>query len=318
MKNGTDFEQHAQQVAKVSEHAKEIQRTRVGGLGGSDAAILLRIGKNGMSALTASDTKRIAVMLGMVQQKDWAGNDYTTAGHAFEDFVAETQPLGKDVIFERETYLSKELAKHFKTFAHADFTVKTKGVKGFNVVECKYVQDTIKKVAQKYAAQLQWYYLLGASKVILCHGQGDIPFDANTVEADILNIQRDEEICKFILAGIKTLDAAIGSGWKPITPECCELSDASATVQKAFETLRKIKTLRKQMDDDEAQAKAVILEYLTDFAFSSVTDGTSSAMLKKESITRTFDKTKLFKEHPEFDKEDYYKATTRKAYVTFE
>lgn len=315
MEEKTGFEQHAQQVATSQEHANEIQRTRVGGLGGSDVDILLRIGRNGLGALSATDTKRLAVMMGMAEQEEWGGNLYTDAGHAFEDFIAETAPLGDAVRMERETFIEKKLAKNFKTFAHADFTIKSG--RAFKVLECKYVQKDTDAVAAEYAAQLQWYYILGAKDVTLCHGAGAVPFDSKQVTADLMQIERNEELCKLILAGLKTLDDAIADGWKPITPDKCAVEDTSVTVQRAFETLAKVKEQRILLDKEEEDAKQIIMSYMRDMSYSSIFNDEHSATIVRESVARTFDKAKLFKAHPEFDTDEFYKQTTRKASLTF-
>lgn len=315
MEEKTGFEQHAQQVTTSQEHANEIQRTRVGGLGGSDADILLRIGRNGLGALSATDTKRLAVMMGMAEQEEWGGNLYTDAGHAFEDFISETAPLGDEVKMERETFIEKKLAKNFKTFAHADFTIKSG--RAFKVLECKYVQKDTDVVAAEYAAQLQWYYILGAKDVTLCHGAGAVPFDSKQVTADLMQIERNEELCKLILAGLKTLDDAIADGWKPITPDKCAVEDASVTVQRAFETLARVKEQRTLLDKEEEDAKQIIMSYMRDMSYSSIFNDEHTATITRESVSRTFDKAKLFKVHPEFDTDEFYKQTTRKASLTF-
>ena len=59
MKEQNDFAAQVAATEKAQAHAEEIKQTRIGGLGGSDAAMVLRIGQRGLSALTATDTKRL-------------------------------------------------------------------------------------------------------------------------------------------------------------------------------------------------------------------------------------------------------------------
>lgn len=320
METKNDFEQYTAQVAEQQEHNAEIQRTRVGGLGGSDADMLMRIGRNGMAALTATDMKRLAVMMGMAQQEQWGGNVYTNAGHAFEDYAEQFLPTGKNVRVTREEYIEQLIARNFKTFAHADFTTRTgRAKKAFNVIECKYVQKDTDKVAQEYAAQLQWYYLLGAKSVTLLHGRGAVdPFDPDEVEATAMEIKRNDDICRDIMAGVKTLDNAISDGWKPITPGKQHISDTSQTVQSAFATLQWCKAQREQLDAEETAAKAVIASYMEDFACSSIfADNGDAVTMTKASTSRTFDGAKLLKAHPEFDTDEFYKTVNRKASISF-
>ena len=46
-------------------HKNEIEVTRVGGFGGSDASLFYRVGLRGLSALNNTDKKRIRVAKGM-------------------------------------------------------------------------------------------------------------------------------------------------------------------------------------------------------------------------------------------------------------
>ena len=319
MENKTEFDQYTKQVAEQQEHNAEIQRTRVGGLGGSDADMLMRVGYNGMSALTATDMKRLSVMMGISEQEQWGGNVYTNAGHAFEDYVEQRVPFGK-VNVVREEYIEKSIARNFKTFAHADFTTRSgRAKKIFNVVECKFVQKDTDKVAQEYAAQLQWYYILGAQSVILVHGRGPVdPFNPDEVEAAHMKIERDDEICQCILRGLDLIDVAISAGWKPITPEKQHVADTSVTVQKAFEQLQRCKKMRDEIDEIETAAKAVLASYMEDFACSSIfADNGDAVSITKASTSRTFDGAKFLKAHPEFDTDEYYKTVNRKASISF-
>ena len=161
MKEQNDFAAQVAATEKAQAHAEEIKQTRIGGLGGSDAAMVLRIGQRGLSALTATDTKRLCVMVGKVEPDNFGGNEYTKAGHDFEEFAESVVPFGK-YGYERERFIIQPLAKSFKVFAHADFAY---GEKRTDIVECKYVQKPTDKVLTEYYAQLQWYYMLGATSV---------------------------------------------------------------------------------------------------------------------------------------------------------
>lgn len=315
----TEFEQYTESKAAAQEHNQEIQNTRIGGLGGSDADMLLRIGRNGMSALTATDMKRLSVMMGISKPEPFGGNIYTNAGHAFEDYAESVMPTGQ-VIITREEKLEKKLAKNFSTFAHADFTLReVKGGKILDVVECKFVQKDTEKVAQEYQAQLQWYYIMGASSVTLYHGRGQVePFDPDTIEAVNYDIDRNNELCAVILAGVKMLDQAISDGWKPITPDKQHIIEASATVQLAFHKLQSISIQKKQMEAEEAEAKAIIESYMIDFECSSIYDDFgNSVIMTKSSTSRTFDGAKFLKAHPEYNTDEYYKTSIRKASISY-
>ena len=319
MGNKTEFEQYTESKAAAQEHNQEIQNTRIGGLGGSDADLLLRIGRNGMSAINATDMKRLSVMMGIAKPEPFGGNIYTNAGHAFEDLAETLIPVGK-MTMKREEKIERKLARNFATFAHADFTMRyRKNAKAFDVVECKFVQKETDKVAQEYAAQLQWYFILGARSVTLYHGRGQVdPFDPKTVEATAYQIEANEEIMGAILAGLKELDQAITDGWKPITPDKQHFLETSMTVQNAFTKLQSISVQKKQMEAEEAEAKAIIESYMNDFECSNIYDDFGNmVVMTKASTSRTFDSAKLLKAHPEFNTDEFYKTSNRKASISY-
>lgn len=253
-----DFEKFAEN----SEHAQEISRTRVGGLGGSDAALVYKVGLNGLSALTNTDHKRLAVMMGLATPDEFGGNVYTRAGHQFEDAYAEgVEKAAKEAggEYQREYVLDFPLAHHFKTFAHADFALNN--FMNPDVVECKYVQDTTAATIAKYMPQLQWYYMLGAKTVRLAHGWGQVePFEIEGVE--IVMIERDDEYVRTLLAGIKTLDEAIGEGWKPSAMDKCTTDATPVAVQVAFEKLDAAKRMAAEAKAMEDEAKAILQDYM--------------------------------------------------------
>lgn len=305
-----DFAAQVAADAAAQAHAQEIKQTRVGGLGGSDAAILRRIGQNGLAGLTATDIKRLCVMVGKCEVDNFGGNAYTNAGHAFEEYCEQLLPWGS-CGYEREKFMQATLAYNFKTFAHADF------VTGENdVIECKYVQDTTANTAAKYAAQLQWYFVLGAKSVRLCHGMGAVdPFCVD--ECEIVEIERDEAVIAEILAGVKTLDEALGGGWLPTIPDKAVLAETPVVVQRAFEALASIKEQEALLADRKDEATRIIKEYIEGFGYTGIVSDTHAITYTRASVSQTFDAKKFLQEHPEFDKAEFYKQTKRAASISF-
>lgn len=310
METTNEFAATCAAMERAQAHAQEIKATRVGGLGGSDAAILHKIGQYGLSALSMTDHKRLAIMLGKIEQSDWSGNEYTNAGHAFEDWSA------KYINGEREVYMSAELARNFKTFAHADFIDTADNANP--VIECKFVQMTTDKVINKYYSQLQWYYLLGAKKVLLFHGIGTAePFDVE--ETFLRKIERDDAEIDILRNGIRILDEALSNGWSPEVADKIAVQETPGLVQEAFERLEEIKNKKKVLDDMEKDAKKVLIEYIKGFGLTSifVPETKRQVVYVRESEVRTFDVAKFAAEHPELDLSAYYKVTKRAASITF-
>lgn len=314
METKTDFAAQVAASEKEQAHAQEIQQTRVGGLGGSDAAILYKVGLNGLSALTATDHKRLAIMVGKVMQDNWSGNAYTHAGHAFEDYAESHLPLNDG--YEREKYLSRELARNFKTFAHADFVIGDN-----NVVECKFVQKSTDKVIEQYYAQLQWYYLLGANLVYIYHGVGTAePFEVE--EAVVQAIERDERTIQMLIAGIKILDDALRDGWTPQAPDKIDINDTPEVVRNAFYLLEEVKRQEAELKNRKTEAGKVVQEFIEGYGLTGITADNGEKKMQviytRASVTKSFDSVTFLKEHPEYnDDPRYWKATERKASITF-
>ena len=309
-----NFEQQIAANEQAQKHAQEIQQTRVGGLGGSDAAIVYKIGLSGMKALTKTDMKRLAVMTGKAEQENWGGNAYTDAGHQFEDYAERVLPLGDN--YEREKVFEQKLARNFRTFAHADFAT---GDNLENVIECKYVQAKTETVAERYNAQLQWYYMLGATSVTLYHGWGMVePFEPEIGE--VMEIERDDEFIKILLAGIKTLDSALEKGWEPDAYEKEDVANTPEAVQRAFEKLMTIKAQKAELAKQENEASEIVKRYIEEWGLSSIFSNGEirhTVSYSRASVSLTFDAEKFLKEHPEFDRPEYYKKTNRKSSITF-
>lgn len=314
MENKTEFAAQVAARENAEQHAEEIRKTRVGGLGGSDASILLRIGQAGLSALTATDNNRLCVMLGLIPVGGFGGNVYTAAGHKFEDWVDEMKPWGEKH-YDREAVIEMPFAKKFKTFAHADFFNAETGV----VVECKFVQAETDKVAQTYHAQLQWYYMLGAKEVYLMHGQGSVePFEV--AENALRHVERDQTTIDTMLNGIKILDNALESGWQPEQLEKVTIEETPEIVRKAFDEMDAVKVQEAELKARKDAATAVLKAYCEDWGLSGIVragENKRQAIYTKAGVTRTLDVEKLRKEHPEIDYEQYYKETKRAASITF-
>ena len=308
-----DFAAKVAADAAAQAHAKEIKQTRVGGLGGSDAALVLRVATKGLAGLTATDLKRLCVMCGTYVQDDLGGNAYTNAGHAFEDYAEAN--LGKN--YQRELVMTQKLALNFKTFAHADFAYING--KDTQVVECKFVQQTTARVVAKYYAQLQWYYMLGAKSVRIYHGTGNAePFEV--IDTHLENVERDEEIINLLLKGIKLLDDALSSGWRPEPVEKEVLSNTPEVVQKAFAEMEEIKNMEAELKARKDAAAGTLKQYLEDWGFTGIlAEGTKHQVIyTKGSVSKTFDAAAFLKDHPEWHEHpEYWKTTNRASIVSF-
>ena len=104
------------------DYKKEIVKSRVGGFGGSDAKMFYKVGLNGLSALSDTDKRRIAVALGQAEFVETYTTDAMEAGNEFERWLA-VNSYTVETGWENNFFLTSEIIKpnNFKIFAHADF-----------------------------------------------------------------------------------------------------------------------------------------------------------------------------------------------------
>lgn len=306
-----EFEQFSAKQA----HAEEIKTSRVGGLGGSDAEMVMKIGRNGLQALCRTDVKRLRVMLGLDEPCNFGGNAATDAGHAFEDYIDEHLKMIFPLRYIREAKMIGEDYGKFKTFAHADFLTSSK-----KVVECKFVQDTTNNVLAKYYAQLQWYYYLGADCVTLCHGVGYVePFEV--VHHTFLDVPRDDQAIEVIRNGLRLIDEYCSNEQEVSAPSGVEMqAKQRLLVRKYMTRKRKVDMLTAEMDAIKTELQAE-MEKNNIAKISGDIDSNNKAVVifRKGSTRRTLDTTKALAIYPELNKQgDLWKTTTAKSSLTIQ
>ena len=305
-------------MKELENHQKEIENTRVGGFGGSDAAMFLRIAKKGgVEELSNTDLYRIAVAMGIKPYVPVSPTEAMNNGHIFEDSYAR---MLKDSIWavDREVKLVAECQPaNFRIFAHADFVINGKSaVKKFLIVhECKFIQDeekTVDVVAETYKAQLQWYYMLGVVEYVdLIRGYGDPEYPST----QSLIIDKDEEIINQLKLGIRLLDEAISDGWVPEIEEefACAMSEKMQNIIADYERLKFQKSaIDERLEDLQKQ----IVEYMTIGNVAKINGTLGTISRTADSVVESFDSAKLKKENAELYNK-YIKKSTRKGSLRY-
>lgn len=306
-------------MKELENHQQEIETSRVGGFGGSDAALFLRIAKKGgVEGLSNTDLYRIAVAMGI---KPYAPVPVTEAmqnGHVFEDSYARyLDAQGKS--YEREVKLVAECQpENFHIFAHADFTFNGKIYNTNNtfifVHECKFIQDqatTVEEVAKNYQAQLQWYYLMGAEYVDLIRGYGD----PQHPKMEMFEVDEDENIIDNLKMGIRLLDNAISEGWVPEIEE--EYSSAmSEKMQNIIADYERLKFEKNAIDEKLDELQKQIVEYMTIGNVAKINGSLGTISRTADSVVESFDSKKFEKENPDVYKQ-YIKKSTRKGSIRY-
>jgi len=289
------------------DYKKEIVKSRVGGFGGSDAKMFYKVGLNGLSALSDTDKRRIAVALGQAEYVEISTTEAMEAGNEFELWLAENK-YTKDKGFENNFYLTSETiqAHNFKLFAHADFYDKINKI----VVEAKYTSADIDKTLNDYMSQLQWYYLLGAKNVYLIKGTQEIDFN----EYEVQFIDKNISDINILLEGIKIIDEFCDTFIYTEKDEWTEgdlLPHEQRAAQLMYNYLEQIKVMEAEVE----KQKQMLFDVMYKNGVKTIKSNKYVLTIVPESVRSTFDKKKLLKEHPEINETDYLKTSKVKPYL---
>ena len=310
-------------MEELKNHQQEIENTRVGGFGGSDAALFLRIAKKGgVEGLSNTDLYRIAVAMGIKPYVPVPVTEAMQNGHIFEDSY-EKMLKDSGVNFDREVKIMphKLQMQNFAIFAHADFILYTHEGRYYNsadyfdaVHECKFIADEgkcIEEVAKTYEAQLQWYYMLNVEYVDLIRGYGD-PTHPNIQR---IAIDEDEAIVEQLLQGIQLLDDAIEHGWVPEIEE--EYAAAmSEKMQNIIADYERLKFEKSAIDDKLEELQKQIIEYMAIGNVAKINGTLGTISRTADSVVESFDSTKFKKENAELYNK-YIKKSTRKGSIRY-
>ena len=298
------------------EHQNEIERTRTGGFGGSDAKMFYKIGLKGLSALSNSDKKRIRVAKGIDEYKPIFQTEAMRKGHEFEDwYYSKIDGIEKKII-KREFKICGFDARNFDTFAHADlYDTQSKTVE-----ELKFLQDPNIAVAKaQYMAQLQWYYMLGVKEVKLTVGDSNdyalVKFGYSGVRVNTVVVARDEEFIETLRLGVSILD----DNWDNLNLELPEewtsedlLPFEATEVELMTNYLQEIKRLELMIEEK----KANLLQFMQDNEVKSINSENYIITNVPAGTTSRFNKAKLLKDFPEIDESKYTNVSERKGYIT--
>lgn len=292
---------------KKENHEQEIRNTRVGGFGGSDAAILVAIAEKIKSGqpLTTTQKHRIRVAKGIETSPPPFTSPEIEAGRALENEVAaEIESKG----WTREVYCSPKPNQmnepvNFKIFAHADFMALDSDW----VKECKWSRKFDHKGLEKeYRWQLQWYYMLGAYGVSLVSDTAD--------GRKVGDIKRNDKDVETLRNAVAVLDAAWDKLELTITEKSCdELPPKVAALVAEIETITKTMAQEEEMLN---AMKAELLTYMDGNDLNSVWSDTASVTYTAPSSSVAFDVKKFEKDHADLFAAYRTKLTKKAGYLT--
>lgn len=292
---------------KKDNHNEEIKATRVGGFGGSDAAMVLAMAERirADQPLTTAQKHRLLQLKGLEQRPDFDSPEIQ-AGRAFEDEAAKSlEPMGWD----RETYMtpnpnsSPEVRQHFRVFAHADFWNPVTNT----VTECKWSRKFDHSgLGRQYAAQLQWYYMLGADAVCLCSDTAD--------GIKTTDVAKDAKMVAAIVEALEVIDEAFPRLDLTITEKSCDElpPEIAALVDDILLITRDIE----RYEENLKSRKAELMAYMDRNDLTKVFGELVSMTYTAPSSSVGFDSKKFEKDYPDMFASYRTKITKKSGYIT--
>ena len=292
---------------KKENHSEEIRATRVGGFGGSDAAMVLAMAERIREGqpLTTTQKHRLLQLKGLETHPDFDSPEIQ-AGRAFEDDVAkEFEKAGWD----REAFLTPNpntkaaATVNFRVFAHADFW----NPKTNTVTECKWSRKfNHDGLGKQYSAQLQWYYMLGADAVCLCSDTAD--------GLKTTDVARDDKMVNALADALWIIDDAFSALDLTITEKSCdELPPKVAALVAEIETISKTMEKEKEALKDKISE---LLDYMEGNDLTKVLSNTASISYTAPSSSVGFDSKKFEKDHADLYAAYRTKLTKKAGYLT--
>lgn len=292
---------------KKDNHNEEIRSTRVGGFGGSDAAMVLEIAERISTGqqLTTTQKHRILQLKGLETRPEFDSPEIQ-AGRAFEDEVAKQLEAAK---WDRETFLqplpntTMAARQHFRVFAHADFY----NPKTNTVTECKWSRKFNHKGLEKqYAAQLQWYYMLGADAVCLC---------SDTAEGrKTTDVARDDMLVEILKKSLEFIDEVFPT--IDLTIREKGVNELPPTIAALIESVEHITDIIARDEELLKEKKAELLTYMESNDLTKVWNGTASISYTAPSSSIGFDAKKFEKDHADLFAAYRTKITKKAGYLT--
>lgn len=304
----------------MENHKQEIESTRIGGLGSSDANMVYRIGKNGF--INEADRYRIAVMLGIEEQKKFKTSD-TEYGNYIENQIFEHIKMVRVNAVSNPFYKNIELSERFrfKVFNHIDIELVDDVT--LDWIEIKAVNDDIKETVNKYYNQLQWHYMILDSivsnktkRLFIAHyntpNKTD-EFNPENIKTEF--VQRDEMCMSIIERGLKIISDEIKLGFKYEAKEELYADCLPEAYQQKMSIITMYIAEIKAKEAEIDTFKEKMLALMTENNIKSIKNESFIMTVVPESKSIGFDAKAFEKEEPKLYQQYKNKETIKKSYL---
>lgn len=304
------------------EHKLEILNTRVGGAGSSDAAMVERIGRQGIVALTATDKKRLAILTGQAEKTDNFQTHAMQLGDEVEEIIFQIikrkHPTAVSNPYREDLMMSSFYG--FSIFNHIDIEVETEETVVW--YEVKASNHTTEEVLDTYKAQLQWHWMLFNKvhrgkklSLFLVHYRTGITESFSAENLSVIPVKLDSKIQGNLYSGLLKLRAFLPTfEWVEDDSLSLSLVDderIQAMREVAEDAILRINELQAQIDE----FKTALCSYMMSHSIKKISADKYTITLTLPTTSTTIDSKRLKAEMPDVYSQ-FLKTTSRKASVT--
>lgn len=321
----------------MKDYKQEIEQTRVGCLGSSDAKMVAQIAI--LSFVPKSAYERLAVLKNFKEHVSYP-NDAMRFGDRMENEIFCYLNFANVEMQSNPLWVSKKFSRNnFKVISHPDYVFNDVEKKTIFVYEVKTSKFTIAQVRQEYRCQLYWHYVLAnekarelgkgwKAKLFLVHydSSGIADFDAHEFNVDRLQVKELHfHIPVFNMKlGLDLIDVFLDSfneyyGYN----EEIDANLLPEKVAKQFDLVCTTMAQIKKMEEDVEAFKERMYKFMCAKNIKSIKNEAFSISRVDPSESVTFDYKRFLSEegalHPIKVKKwlrTYEKRTNRKGYAT--
>lgn len=297
-------------------YKEDIVATRKGGFGSSDAKIILKLSEGG--ELNATDRKRIAEMLGIIEHEDFT-NWAMQRGNEYEQYAFKAMQLVYPQAVSNPFYKSEELSNTFgfNIFNHIDMEVETE--EELIWYEMKTSVKETAELIHEHNPQLAWHWMLLSEKatslgkkpkLILLH----YPFPQENFDIEHLRSVEIDRIANPFMKGFDRMRYILKDFTYQKSSDQMDLipSEMAEGLRILDEKLNQLKELEAYVDGERKALLANMEKYCVPQGITSLDTGTHKVVYVSQRVKEipTLHMEQLKADHPEIV-EKYTKQITQ-------
>ena len=320
----------------MEDYKNEIQKTRVGCLGSSDARILAQIAS--LESVPKSAYKRLAVVKGLIPHTEIPKTAAIKAGDDMEMLIYNHMKAQDPRYESNPLWVSKKYSKsNVKLISHPDLVLIDGGTKTINVYEVKTTKYNVDATRKTYIDQLYVHNVIGKEKaaefgsdwnvrVFLVHYDTDgldltqgVEFDETRLS---VNRIRFSSACFDVDKAMTIVNDFLETFTEYYDGEEIDANLLPSTVKTQFDDVAAMLVEIKERETKVEEFKKRLYDFMVEKNIKSIKNEVFTISAVAPTVSKSFDAKRyvedLTKKYPRKSKKiiaEYTKETKRKGYA---